>query len=399
MSDLTWLLAGIMGLVGGFTISQMAQTSQRQRLQESFKALSFEALQASNRQFLDLAKSELKREQETSRHELDKRAQAVNEMLKPFEAKLNQLHTETQEMEKARAGAYEGLKQHLVGLVDIQTQLKQETAALKVALRKPEGRGRWGEMQLRRVLEMAGMMAHCDFVEQESVMAEDGRLRPDVIVNLPQARRIVVDCKTPLDALLDAAAVEGEAQRAHYERHAKNLRDHMKKLAQKAYWQQFDNMPDFVIMFVPGEHFLSLALQHDPDLFDDAFVQKIILATPINLIGLLKTIAYAWRQEKLAQDAQRIAHLGRDLYDALATLSKPLQDLGKHLHKSVDVYNRAAAAFEGKALVKARRLSEEHGIDSGKVVELLEPVEMVPRALAGALEDADEEPKNRKDVA
>jgi DNA recombination protein RmuC len=393
-----FVLVFIVGLALGFGLSWLVQQTAKSQARDAFKALSAEALRDNNQQFLDLAKIVLKGEQEVARGELEKRSQRIGDVLKPFQEKLDKLDEHNREMEKLRAGAYEGLKQHLSGLVDVQHQLRQETSQLKQALRRPEGRGRWGEMQLRRVMEMSGMMEHCDFSEQVSETSEAGRLRPDVIVQIPGGRQIVIDCKTPLDALLDTADTD-EALLQTRIRHASSVRDHVKKLSAKQYWQQFEMAPDFVILFLPGEHFLSIALQQEPALFDEALASKVILATPLNLIALLRTIAYDWRRERQADHARSIAKLGKDLHDSLFTFSDYFRKLGEAMGRSMKFYNDAVANFENRTLSRARKLGE-YGIQMEKEIEVLEPLEIATRALSVNAEEA-EEPLiiDKKDVA
>jgi DNA recombination protein RmuC len=383
-----FVLVFIAGLALGFGAAFVLRKMSNAEARDAFKAISAEALRDNNQQFLDLAKTVLKSEQEVAKGELDKRTQRMGDVLKPFQEKLDKLDEHNREMEKLRAGAYEGLKQHLSGLVDVQQQLRQETSQLKQALRRPEGRGRWGEMQLRRVMEMAGMMEHCDFSEQVSETSEAGRLRPDVVVKIPGGRQIVIDCKTPLDALLDTADSD-EALLQSRVRHAGLLRDHVKKLSAKQYWQQFEQAPDFVILFLPGEHFLSLALQQEPGLFDDAMACKVILATPLNLIALLRTIAYDWRRERQADHAREIARLGKDLHDSLFTFSDYFRKLGDAMGRSMKLYNDAVGNFENRTLSRARKLGE-YGIQMEKEIEVLEPLEIAPRALSVNAEEAEE---------
>jgi DNA recombination protein RmuC len=383
------IACGLGGVVVGFIISNLLEQTNRKRLAEQFKALSNEALTSNLDVLLNLAKNELSHEREHVRNDWEKRTSNVAEMLKPLEQRLTQLQTQTGEMEKARIGAYEGLKQHLAQMAETQTQLRSETTQLKQALRKPEGRGRWGEMQLKRVLEMSGMIAYCDFTEQTNTTTQDDkRLRPDVIVHLPGERQIVIDCKTPLDALLDSAHAEPDQVTLTHQRHARHLREHVKSLSQKAYWDQFEQSPDFVVMFVPGEHFLSIALQNDPELFDYAFKSRVIMATPINLIGLLKTVAHAWRQEKLAEQAQKIAGLGKDLYEAMASFSEHFENIGDGLRRTIDHYNKSVGSFERRVFPRARRLADEYSIESDKKIAVLETVDVVPRSLASVSEDA-----------
>lgn len=395
-----WLLSALVGLVIGFALAVLFFTVARRGNREAFRALSSEALQANNALFLDLAKNVLARQQDAATGDLARKNDAVAAMLKPFQDTLTRLDAQNRELEKARADAYGALRQQLAGLVDTQQQLRAETVQLKQALRRPEGRGRWGEMQLRRVLEMAGMVEHCDFIEQVHQGTEEGTRRPDVIVNLPGARQLVIDCKTPLDALLDMAdATDAEAEATQRQRHARKLRDHVKGLSTKAYWQQFDQAPDFVLLFVPGEHMLSLALQQDPELFDFAFSNRVILTTPMNLVGVMKAIAHTWRQQHLADDARRIAKLGKEIYEAMASVAVPFESLGEALRKSVDHYNRAAGAFEGKLLGKARRLKEEYDIESDKIIEAASVLEVAPRPLTAFDNPLPDAPEKSRDVA
>ncbi|MBY0428561.1 MAG: DNA recombination protein RmuC [Alphaproteobacteria bacterium] len=393
------IACGLGGVVIGVIAASIIQSFARKRLAEQFKALSNEALTSNLDVLLNLAKNELSHERENARNDWEKRTHNVAEMLKPLEQRLNQLQTQTGEMEKARIGAYEGLKQHLAQMAETQTQLRSETTQLKQALRKPEGRGRWGEMQLKRVLEMSGMIAHCDFTEQTNTTTQENqRLRPDVIVHLPGERQIVIDCKTPLDALLDITNAEPDQIALTHQRHARHLREHVKSLSQKAYWDQFEQSPDFVVMFVPGEHFLSIALQNDPELFDFAFKNRVILATPINLIGLLKTVAHAWRQEKLAEQAQKIAGLGKDLYEAMASFAGHFENIGDSLRKTVDHYNKSVGSFEGRVFSRARRLADEYSIESDKKIAVLETVDVTPRQLV-SIADELETTEKKQEVA
>ncbi|MBI3419776.1 MAG: DNA recombination protein RmuC [Proteobacteria bacterium] len=383
------ILIFILGLALGFGAALLMQKISRAQAKDTFRALSAEALRANNDQFLDLAKNVLAREQEGVRHDLEKRTQHMTDVLKPFQEKLDKLDTHNREMEKLRAGAYEGLREHLSSLVQVQQQLRQETTQLKQALRRPEGRGRWGEMQLRRVMEMAGMMEHCDFIEQVSETGDNSRLRPDVVVKIPGGRQIVIDCKTPLDALLDIAETD-EALAQNRERHAAALREHIKKLSAKTYWQQFEMTPDFVVLFMPGEHFLSVALQQQPELFDFAFESRVILATPLNLIALLRTVERAWRQERQAEHARVIARLGKELFETLHVFTDHFRKVGEALGRSVKSYNEAVGTFESRALTRARKLGE-YGIQMEKEMDVLEPLEIVTRPLSLPASEGEED--------
>lgn len=287
------------------------------------------------------------------------------------------------EIEKARIGAYAELSTQVKGLVETHLPtLRNETANLVKALRQPTVRGRWGEIQLKRVVEMAGMLDHCDFLEQESRSTEDGRLRPDMIVKLPGGKQIVVDAKAAVSAYLDAAeASDEETQRARLVDHARQVRNHMAALGRKGYWEQFDPTPELVVMFLPGEMFFSAALQQDPELIEFGVNEKVIPATPTTLIALLRAVAYGWRQEALARNAQEVADLGRQLYERIAVLASHWGEVGGRLDKAVEAYNRSVATFESRVLVSARRLRDLKAAPEDTEIEVIEPIERTTRAL------------------
>lgn len=354
----------------------------REQLQDAFKALSAQALESNNQSFLTLAKATLETFQEGARADLEQRRKAVGELVNPVKQSLDKMDGQIQELEKARAGAYEGLRQQVRSLVDSQERLRGETATLVRALRTPNVRGRWGEIQLKRVVELAGMLDHCDFLEQPSVEGDAGRLRPDMIVRLPGDKTIVVDAKTPIDGFLAAVDASDDADRmAALARHARHVREHMRALGQKQYWSQFDDAPEFVVLFLPGENFFSAALEQDPALIEAGIDQSVIPATPTTLIALLRAVAYGWRQERLADNARRISQLGRDLFDRLASMGGYMDRLGRQLGSAVDSYNKAVGSLESRVLVSARKLKELDAASDATELTELTPLDHAPREL------------------
>jgi len=344
----------------------------RTQLSDTFKALSSDALQANSQAFVERAKQTL---------------EPVQEALRRYEDHLR-------ELERARQQAYGGLEEQIKNLLASEQQIQRETSSLVSALRQPQVRGRWGELTLHRVVELAGMSEHCDYVEQESVEVEGGRRRPDMIVNLPAGRQVVIDAKCSLDAYLSAVEASDEnVRKAGITRHCQQLRDHMNALAQKSYWDQFAAAPEFVVMFIPGESFLAAAVDVDPNLIEDGLQKKVLLASPINLIALLRAIAYGWRQEQVAKSAQEVSDLGRTLYDRLSIFLGHLSNVGKRLKNATEAFNQAVGSLETRVLPSARRFRDLGAATSVEIPEL-EPVDIQPRALA-APEASEEDGQGR----
>jgi DNA recombination protein RmuC len=356
------------------------------KLMESFKALSADALQSNNAAFLNLAQATLAKFQEGARGDLDKRQAAINELVKPVRETLQKFDVKIGEIEKVRLEAYSGLTQQVRGLAETQVTLQREASNLVKALGTPRVRGRWGELQLRRVVELAGMLEHCDFVEQAHVATEDGALRPDVVVRLPGGKSLVIDAKTPMDAYLAALEAPTEPERrVKLLEHARNVREHMKLLGAKSYWKQFQPAPEFVVLFIPGESFFSAALEADPELIDRQIDENhVIASSPTTLIALLRAAAYGWRQEALEQNAQEISRLGRDLYERIATMSEHFGRVGTSLKGAVDNYNKAMASLESRVLVSARRFQELKAADAAKELPPPGQVDAAPRVVGPA---------------
>src|SRR5688572_23641802 len=351
-------------------------------LTEKFKALSRDALKDNNQSFLQLAHTTLEKFQERAQGDLEHRQKAIDQLVKPLKESLEKVDGKIGALEKERAGAYSELREQVKALATSHLQLQSETGNLVKALRTPHVRGRWGEIQLRRVVEMAGMLQYCDFVEQETVATEDGRIRPDLIVRLPGNRTIVVDAKVPFDAFYESIATTDEEGRlARLKDHAKIVRTHIGALSRKSYWESVQPTPEFVLLFLPGETFYSAALENDPKLIEDGVGQGVIIATPTTLIALLKAVSYGWRQEQMATNAQEVSKLGKDLYDRLRTFTNYFADIGRGLDRALDSYNRGVGSLEARVLVTARKF-KERGAIAGEEIEIQEPIDKSARSLS-----------------
>jgi len=410
---LPWLIAGLAAVVLAVALAaawlrrarreraraEAARAAEAAALREAFQALSADALQRNNQAFLDLARASLGEFQRGAASELEKRELAVGTLVAPIRESLDRMAERLNAIEKERHGHYHALAQQLRQVSADHARLQVETANLVRALRSAPARGRWGELQLRRVVELAGMLAHCDFVEQESVEADGRRMRPDLVVRLPGGKSIVVDAKAPLEAYLDAHETADEAAReVKLKDHARRVREHVTSISRKAYWVELPDAPDFVVMFLPGEPFLAAALQYDATLLEYAADQRVVVASPTTLIALLRAAHYGWQQERIAEEAQRISELGRLLYERVALLGRHFERVGSHLDRSVAAYNDAVGSLESRVLVTARRLKELGAAASAEDIAPIEPVQRAARKLqAPALLETGEAAEARED--
>jgi DNA recombination protein RmuC len=361
---------------------QSTHEEARQLAAGVFAELSTKALEQNNAQFLALADARLMEARQAAQGDLDQRRQAIEQLLTPLADQLGRYEQGLRLLELDRQRAYTGLSAQVKQLSESQERLQAETRNLVTALRSPATRGRWGEMQLRRVVEMAGMLEHCDFDEQVHTEGEDGRLRPDMVVHLPGTKRVVVDAKVPMQAFLDATdATDDATRKTHLVSHARQLRAHIDGLSKKSYWQQFDDSPEFVVAFIPGDPLLAAALEHDSSLLEHAVTNHVLLATPTTLIGLLRAVAYGWQQDALAENAREVQQIGRELYKRLATFGEHIARTGRSLSGAVDAFNKAVGSLERNVMPQARRFQELGVGGSDKQVPLLDQVDAVARHL------------------
>ncbi|MDR3623741.1 MAG: DNA recombination protein RmuC [Chlamydiales bacterium] len=350
--------------------------------ENTFKAISSDALQRNNTSFLELAKETLGKFQERAKGEFDKKEQSIKDFIVPIKESLDRFDTKINDLEKTRLGAYASMSEQVRSLFELQGQLRLETSNLVKALRTPIVRGRWGEIQLKRVVEMAGMLDHCDFYEQESVSLDDVRSRPDMIIKLPSQKNIVVDAKAPLSAYLDSLeCADEESKKTKLKDHARQVRAHIFALGKKTYWDQFKPTPEFVVLFLPGETFFSAALEQDPSLIEAGVEQKVILATPTTLIAVLRAVSYGWRQENMSKHVEQVSLLGQDLYKRICDMSEHWHRVGKSLGQAVNSYNKAVGSLETRVLVSARKFKEMQLVSIDSKEEDLVPIDQITRVL------------------
>ncbi len=360
-------------------------TQAEQAFREAFSSLSARALNENNAAFLQLAETRLRQARTEAVADVDARKKAIEDLLSPMAKTLERVDAEVRDAERRRHSESAELLQRMALLDGNSRDLQAETRRLVDALKRPGVRGRWGELQLKRVVELAGMLDHCDFVEQQTVAASERRIRPDVIIQLPGGKTVIVDAKVPLDAYLRALEAPDEAARqVLLADHARQVRAHLSQLGAKNYFTDVAGSPEFVVMFLPGEMFFSAALEQDPALIEFGVERKVIPASPTTLIALLRAVAYGWQQEAMEENARQISELGRNLYESVRSLARHVSDLGARLQSSLEAYNKAVGSLEGNVLVKARRFKDLQVAPNAEDIERLEPIDRVPRVLQAA---------------
>jgi len=357
------------------------------KLRDAFQALSADALKTNNEAFLSLAETRLREARTEAAGDIDARKKAIEALLAPMARTLEQVDREIKDSERRRTETGAQLMQRIVSLDTAGQSLRDETRRLTDALKRPGVRGRWGELQLKRVVELSGMIEHCDFTEQRTIQSgeDDSRIRPDVIVRLPGGKQIVIDAKAPLDAYLRALEAPDEAARQSLlADHARQVRNHISQLSAKSYFEKIASTPEFVVMFLPGEMFFSAALEQDPSLIECGVEKRVIPASPTTLIALLRAVAYGWQQEAMEENARKISENGRNLYESVRALAERFEKLGRSLKSSLEAYNETVGSLEGNVLVKARKFKDLQAANGGEEIRALEPIDRVPRMLQAA---------------
>jgi DNA recombination protein RmuC len=390
-----WLIIGLLIGAAVATIALWPRLRAHGQMSDTFKALSQDALKGVVSQLSELNQAQLRTVQTESKGQLEQRQQAVEQLVAPLKEQLGRVDQQLVKLDQERHESRGRLEAQLRTLNETGEKLRTETGALVTALRKPNARGQWGQMQLRNVVELAGMVRHCDFVEQASLAGDEGSLRPDLIVRMPGGKQVLVDAKAPLQGVLDAYEARDEEERQrHLSDHARLLRKHVRTLSDKAYWNQLDATPDFVVLFLPGEHLYGAALEADPALIEDAMARRVLIATPTTLLAMLRAVSYGWQQERVAESAQEISELGRQLYTRLVKMSELLQTLGRRLNSAVGAYNETVGSYEARVLPGARRFEEHGAASAGRELQRVEQVTVAARSVQAAeleaLDDAEE---------
>jgi DNA recombination protein RmuC len=386
--NVLWLLIGLLAGAALATAMLWPRLRAHGQLSDTFKALSAEALQSSLAQLQELNRAQLETAQTHAKGDLEQRQKAVEQLVTPLKEQLGRVDQQLIRLDQERRESRGRLEAQLRTLNEAGEKLRTETGALVTALRKPNTRGQWGQMQLRNVVELAGMVRHCDFLEQAPLSGGESTLRPDLIVRMPGGKQVMIDAKAPLQGVLDAYEARDEDERErHLQGHARLLRKHVRALSDKAYWNQAESAPDFVVMFLPGEHLYGAALEADPTLIEDAMARRVLIATPTTLLAMLRAVAYGWQQERVAESAQAISELGRELHGRLVKLSNLLATLGSRLSSTVRAYNETVGSYEARVLPGARRFAEHGAVGTDSELPGVEPVTVAPRSARAAKPD------------